>query len=144
MAEVNFDKATASNESGTLARLWRKILIETGVISGISFLINRYLTRNDPTDGRSITVKKKNRSTLKSDISATQMSFKMFVDLMFNFLGAEKLDIIVKVSWRNKKVTTHSVAISPSSANEDPVEKPKEENNGSSSDSIGSGNENNT
>lgn len=122
--EVNFNNKPANTESGILAMLWRKILIESGILPGITFLINRYLAR---TKTESDTIKKKNRSTLISDITATQMSWKTFTDLLFSLLNVKKVEFIVKVHWETR-VTTHSATVLPSSVNnEDPIEKIKEE-----------------
>lgn len=122
--EVNFNNKPANTESGILAMLWRKILVESGILPGITFLINRYLAR---TKTESDTLKKKNRSTLISDITATQMSWKTFTDLLFSLLCVKKVEFIVKIHWETK-ITTHSATVLPSSvSNKNPIEKIKEE-----------------
>lgn len=128
-AEVKFTKETAQTESGILAKLWRNILRETGILPGITFFINQYLERNKTT---SATIKKKNRSTLITDITATQMSWKTFTNLLFSLLNVKKIEFIVKITWPTRE-TAHSVTVLPSNIEEDPIEKIKEEQNEKSS-----------
>ena len=121
--ELDFSKKTSTTETGTLAKLWRKILVESGIMPGITFLVNRYLAR---TKTDSSMLKKKNRSTLLTDISATEMSWKSFVDLLFNFLNVKSVEFIVKIKW-NSRETSHSISVLPPERFENPIDKLKEE-----------------
>lgn len=130
--ELDFSKKTSTTETGTLAKLWRKILVESGIMPGITFLVNRYLARTK-TDSNML--KKKNRSTLLTDICATEMSWKSFVDLLFNFLNVKEVEFIVKIKW-NSRETSHSVSVLPPDRFENPIEKLKEEQKNEKANSV--------
>lgn len=133
MSDLKFDKQISNNESGVLAKLWRKILIENNLENALPLLINMYIKNNDETDGRSLTVKKKNKSTLTSNITATDMTFKTFLDLVFRLLKVTKIDISVKLTFSNGRETTHSVSAIP--ANNQQLDK--ETDLGEEHDNIG-------
>ena len=65
--DTKFDKSVSNNESGVLAKLWRKIISENNLLPQIGMLINKYLDE-DETNQRVQAYKKKNRSTLTENI----------------------------------------------------------------------------
>ena len=96
--DTKFDKSVTNNESGVLAKLWRKIISENNLLPQIGMLINKYLDE-DETNQRVQAYKKKNRSTLTENIFASEMSIKVFLYLIFKVLRAKKIDISIKVKF---------------------------------------------
>lgn len=111
MSDINFNKPPNKNESGVLAYLWRKILLENNLMPSLGMLISRYIKEQDITAGRVSNLKKKNKTTLVNNIGAQEMTFKTFLDLIFNFLKVRRLDISIKLTYHNDKTSEHSVSI---------------------------------
>lgn len=135
--EVDFSKKTSTTETGILAKLWRKILVESRIMAGITFFVNRYLAKTK-TDSNML--KKKNRSTLLTDISATEMSWKSFVDLLYNFLEVKEVEFIVKIQWDSRE-TIHSIKVLPPDRFENPIDKLKEEQKNGKASTAGNSTE---
>lgn len=111
---ININKPPNKNESGVLTVLWRKILVENNLMPAMGLFVDRYLKKYDSTGSRVSNAKKKNRSTLITNISAPEMSFKCFIDLLFNFLRCKRLDISIKITHENGKTSIHSVSVDSS------------------------------
>lgn len=105
------EKPVSNSESGILAAIWRKLIKDNGIVNALHLLVNRYITDTDPTKGRVKNIKRRNKSTLISNICSSEMTFKTFIDLIFNLLRASKLDIHVKVTFANGKSIHTNVAI---------------------------------
>jgi hypothetical protein len=112
MPEKDALKPLASTEGGALARLWRKIMTDTGMWSRSESLITQYLTRPD-TDQNNNTVfdKRKNRSTIWSNIIAEDMTIKTFFDLLFNVLCIKHLRITVEITSFTNVKSSHSIDV---------------------------------
>lgn len=121
MSDVNINKPPNKNESGILTVLWRKILTENNLMPAIGMFINRYIKQYDSSLSKVSNVKKKNRSTLITNITAPEMSFKCFIDLVFNFLRARRLDISIKITHENGKTSTHFVSVDSSLTKDQPI-----------------------
>jgi hypothetical protein len=110
MSDIKFDQVSRS-EGGTLAKLWRKILEENNYLPAIPFLVNRYIRTTNEMSNRVTDVKRKTKSTLIANITATDMTFKTFTDLLFNFLRVKRIEITVKVTLPNDTVREHSITV---------------------------------
>lgn len=115
--DAKFDKPVSSNEPGVLARLWRKIITENNLTHNLNMLINRYL-ENSSINQRVKNLKRKNRSTLIDNITASEMSIKTFLYLIFRLLRAKKLDISIKVTFPNGRESIHGISIDGSYYND--------------------------
>lgn len=73
--------------------------------------MDRYLKVQDQEVGSIPGVKKKNKSTLIANVTASEMTMKTFVDLVFRFLRARSLTISIKVTFHNGKESVHSVSV---------------------------------
>ena len=51
------------------------------------------------------------RKTLIANVTASEMTMKTFVDLVFRFLRARSLTISIKVTFHNGKESVHSVSV---------------------------------
>lgn len=123
MSDYKLDKPVSSNESGVLAKLWRKILKENNFMPALDLLVKRYLDTNDILKGRNKNHKNKTRSTIIANIAATEMTFKTFLDLVFNLLRAKRLDISIKVTMQSGKTSTHSISLT----NDDMAKLPEDD-----------------
>ena len=131
MANINVDaKPVATNESGVLAGLWRKILHENGLVNNIDYLVNKYVSRVKGVSS-SKTEKFKSRSTIVADITARDMTIKTFLYLIFNFLQARNVVITIDITFPNGETRTHSLPISynKESNSEEVIEKTEDKEN---------------
>lgn len=115
--DTKFDKPVSSNEPGVLAMLWRKIITENNLTHSLNILINKYLESNT-INQRVKNLKRKNRSTLIDNITASEMSIKTFLYLIFRVLRAKKLEISIKITFSNDRETIHGVTIDGSYYND--------------------------
>lgn len=116
--DININKPPNKNESGVLAALWRKILIENNFMPALGMLVSRYLKDQEAKEGRVKNLRKKNRSTVVNNIAATEMTFKTFLDLIFNLLKVKRCDISIKLTYHNGNTSTHSVSVDSVSSDE--------------------------
>jgi len=93
---------------GALAQLWRNIVKDTGIGNNIGYLITRYVKRNSPD---SKTIKRRTRSTIEADISASELTWKKFTHILFEFLGVVRMDISVKLTYSRGNSTLHTVGV---------------------------------
>lgn len=111
MSDFKFDKPIDNNESGILAKFWRKIVLENNYEPSLGLLVKRYIDTNDFLAGRIENHRKKTKSTIMSNICASGMTFKTFLDLVFNLLRAKKLDISIKLTMASGRESIHSLSI---------------------------------
>jgi len=105
-----FKKKTNNSPQGTLANLWRKILRDRELDKAINYLVTRYVDKNS---GSSERLKKKTRAAITADITAPDLSWKKFTNLVFNYLGCVRMDISVKLTFANGESSVHTVGIKP-------------------------------
>lgn len=111
MSKIEFDDNVSSKEGGALTALWRAILKENNFIYAIDVMVNKYVRKTDMLQGRSIHVKRKTRSSLINNITAGEMTFKTFLDLLFNFLAVRKVTITIMLTHANNDESIHTIAI---------------------------------
>lgn len=122
--QIKVQKNVSKTESGVLAKLWGKILSETGMDNSLELLVNRYVNKSN-----SIKVgKRKTKSSLIKNITATGMSWKTFLDLLFDFIGVLKVDVSVKLYYRTGDTSVHTVTVE-NLATVSELDKDKEDNN---------------
>ena len=46
-------------------------------------------------------------------MTSPEMTFKVFVDLIFFFLGAKKMSISIKLTYPNGEESVHSINVTP-------------------------------
>jgi len=111
MAEVKIDSPLSKKEGGVLAGLWRKIIHDIGYDRHLDYLVSRYIAKTDKMSGRVQNVRRKTKSSLIKNISSSEMTFKTFLDLLFNYIGVRKVDISIKLSFYNgeERITSMSV-----------------------------------
>ena len=116
---TKFSMEVSKTEAGALAKLWKKIIVETGMVNSLDHMINRYSRRSSTMKAGKI----KTKSHITKDINSSAMSWKTFTDLLLNFVGVLKFDISVKLYYRNGDTSLHTMTI----IKNDNVEKEKED-----------------
>lgn len=107
-----FEDEVSNTESGVLAKIWRKILIERRITPSLGLLIDRYLQdQHLNEDNLAKNVKKKNRSTLISNITAKEMTIKTFLDLLRNLLKVKRLVIHIEITTAGGETSVHSLSV---------------------------------
>lgn len=104
------DNKTDATEGGILAKLWRVILKETKKKEIILMLINSYYKRESERDSSLPSVHKvKSRSQISSNVYASSMTFKVFIDLLKNILCVKHVRLNIELTWADDSVSDHSV-----------------------------------
>lgn len=112
MPEKELDDPVANTEGGGLAKLWRKILNETGMRYRLEALVTQYLTRPDNDQNNSTVFdKRKNRSTIWSNILANDMTIKTFMDLIFNVINIRHVKLTIELTDFINKKSVHNIEI---------------------------------
>lgn len=112
MTDINLNNETSNNESGVLAKLWRKIIDDKHLKDALPYFVSRYIKGYSITSGDVKSIKRKTRSTIVNNICATEMTFKTFLDLIFNFLCMKKVDITITLTAHNDETSTHTISLS--------------------------------
>ena len=97
-------KNIKSNEDGILAKLFRKVIIETGFINSINYFINRY-------NG------KKSRATISRLILDGEMTWNSFTFLIITILKAKSIELLVSINKYGKTFSS-SIVIKQNDYNE--------------------------
>ena len=106
-----FKDPVSNKDSGVLAKLWRKVILESRLENSLNYLADRYVKRSEPMSSRVATVKRRTKSTVMKNITDGDMTIKTFLDLVFSLLGAKKLTISIKITYPNGTESVHSVPI---------------------------------
>ncbi len=92
-----------ANSSGLLAAFFRKILIDTNMVSNINRLVKRHA------------ILVKGGGTLASNnlklVTASSMTFKTLMYLLFNILRVKQVDITFKLTMPNNKVDEFTLTV---------------------------------
>ena len=108
-----FGKNPNKTEGSILTNIWRGLLKELDLVSvsKIYRLIDVYMTRHKANDKGSISIRSKNRTSITNDMSADAITWKTFLNLIFNVLRVKKMDITITIHHENKTTTTYSTTI---------------------------------
>ena len=109
MSDINFNKPISKNESGVLAALWRNIIKTNNLTHALDYLVLKYVNRSGKESGDNIRLK--NKSTLLANITAPEMSIKVFFDLLFNYICVKKVSFTVKLTFVNGDESVHTVNV---------------------------------
>ena len=114
--KIKFDPLDNNKEGSILVKLWRNILTETNYINAIEYLVNRYANKGSSSVKM---VKKKTKSSMIKNVTSTEMTWKTFIDLIFNILNVKKMTISVKLQYPNGKESIHSVVVEDTNVKHD-------------------------
>lgn len=107
--------SVARSEGGLLALLWRKAIKENNLDKALMHLINGHVNKEisklvkDKEDASKVTVSTL-RSAVVNRVTATNMTVKTLVDLLFNVLNVKRLDITITLTHANNRTSTHTVS----------------------------------
>lgn len=117
-----------NKEGALLSKLFRKIVTELSLINRIHFLIDRYTKVAVGSDVKA--VKRKTRSSLVNNIVADEMTWKTFMDLMFNLLRVKKCKFTVELTHQNGVVSKHDLMVVKDTSTDDKDDSKDEKNDG--------------
>ena len=101
-------KSIPKTEGGILVRLWRNILVESNMIHGINTMVTRYINAGK----NSIAAKNsKTKSSIEKNISSDNMSWRIFVDLLFNVLKVKRMHITITLTFPNGTSTVNHLVV---------------------------------
>jgi len=98
-------------EGSVLATLWRNVLKETNMLPALDYYVDRYVNNTKGMESRVKSVKRKTKSTMMKNVTANDMTWKTFLDLMFNFIKVKKIVISIKLTHANGEDTIHNVTV---------------------------------
>lgn len=96
------------DSGGILSKLFRKIMIETGLVNAVDSLVESYL-RDSKEQSRTTGLAPKKRSQIQTSIKEEDMTWKSFIDLVINLLRVKKMVITIELYHTETRVTTHKV-----------------------------------
>jgi len=102
-------KPISQKTGGILSALWRQVVEGKHLKPVLPILITKYLDKNVEINSRN--VKRKAKATLRANIAAGSMTWAVFSNLIFRFLGAKKLSITIKVTTANGDESIHYVTV---------------------------------
>ncbi len=109
MADIKLGDNIAQNEGGILTKLWRNVLKDNNLEPALSYFVTRYVTKSNKIDSEN--VRRKTKSSLINNITASEMTWKTFTNLIFNVLLVKKMSINIKLTMPNGDTTFHNVLI---------------------------------
>ena len=98
----------ANTEHGVLTKLWLIILRDKGYLNIMRQLITRYVNNTNLTSN--ITAKK-TKASITADVTAPEMTWKKFLNLLFNVLQVKKLVITIKIVGEDDTESYHSITV---------------------------------
>jgi hypothetical protein len=105
-----FDQPSSNSEGGMLATLWKKYMVENRLRSSLGVLINNYL-KKESKKGSSSDYKTKQRSVISANATASELSWKNFIDVMMNLGTAEEMVLNMRVDRGRGRISLHSIRV---------------------------------
>ena len=110
----------ANTEHGVLTKLWLIVLRDKGYLNIMQQLITRYVNNTNLTS--KVTVKK-TKASITADVTATEMTWKKLLNLLFNVLQVKKLVITIKIVGEDDTESFHSITVPNPNKKEDSDER---------------------
>lgn len=110
MDNLDPDKLSSRKEGAVLVKLWRIIIRDNNYTYAIPRMVTRYINKNTKHNAMS-SVKMKTKSSLKKDILSSEMTWKTFVSLIFDFLRVKDMVISIKLIHASGDESVHSMRI---------------------------------
>lgn len=111
MSIIKFTDNIPKTEGGVLARLWRNILRENNLLPKLDYLVLRYVRKTDLMTDRVQAVKRKHKFTLTKNLTDTEITFKTFLDLLFNLLEVKQVNFTVSLKFANGEKSVHTISV---------------------------------
>lgn len=121
---LNEEKSGADRARGLLARLFRLILWENN-FNGIKWAQHMERLLDDPRRGLSRHTKERGilKGNLNKELRDDRMTWNVFFGKALPFLNPLKVRFIVQITWRNHRVTNHSIELLMDGAAADEMEE---------------------
>jgi len=108
---MKLTKRPANTPHGALAKLWRIVIRDNHLENSLGYLVSRYVELNSPSAKN---LRRKTKSTIEADVTASELTWKKFTHLIFQYLGAVRLDMTIRITYPNGKSTNHTVGLKAS------------------------------
>ena len=111
--EDKISKDVSNNTmGGVLARLFRKTLFELG-FNPIRFSkqLDNYISHTNKLASTSKYIRRETRSHVLRKLTNEELTWKVFMTGMFQFLNVKRMKVTIKLTHVNGKETEHSVSI---------------------------------
>jgi len=92
------DEIKITKPGNILAKLFRKILSDRGLIYTWQDIVNKYISENNKKG-----IKGSTTHNIKADFALTEMSFNKFIFLLKNALNVVEFSITVKIRLRGER-----------------------------------------
>ena len=86
-----------------LSSLFKTTVENLGINADLKDIINLYMKSKASANGG------RTRSSLSSDSTADEITWKKYVDLMLNLLDVEKINFSIEIMHANKTISFHEV-----------------------------------
>lgn len=106
--KIVLPKLTTHVEGSILVNLWHKILRETNYIYALEYMVAKYTAKNKSSIKAE---KRRTKSSIIKNITSDVMTWKTFIDLIFNFLNVKKMTMSLRLEYPNGKETIHSITV---------------------------------
>lgn len=106
-AELLKQPITSTSEGAKLAKLWRIIVRDLNIAKNVEYLVTRYADQGKQNSA----IKRKTKSSMMKNITDEAITWKTFLDIMFNVLRVKKMTITVSLEHESGSKTLHSLTI---------------------------------
>jgi len=118
---------TSGGEGAILGKLWRLIIKDLGFLDHLTFFVNRYVTKTGGINNRVKNARRKTKSSIITNITDEELTWKVFLDLLYNVLNVRKFTLSIKLEHANGKNTIHHLlVVKPESMEEEKDENVKQ------------------
>jgi len=104
--KIKLEEITTFQEGTILTKLWRNILHDINYINNLEYLVNRYVNKTKSSVNM---VNRRTKSSLIKNITAKDMSWRTFIDLIFNVLDIKFMTISIKLDHADGTSTVHHI-----------------------------------
>jgi len=100
------------NEGITLSELWKAIVKdEVGSVDKLDRLLANYDNRYKHKKGDTSTIKKKSLHSISMDAYSKSITWKAFVNLLFNVINVKQFRLIIELDYGRGKKKAYEVSV---------------------------------
>lgn len=115
ISEILNDPVDNNKEGAALSKLWRIIVSDLNLGKRMEFLISNYIQNS-----KNSAIKHKTKSSMRKNITDDNITWKTFLDILFNVVDIEFMTVTVTLHHKGKSKSIHTIDI---------VAEPEKENN---------------
>ena len=98
-----------AKENAQLGKLWRRIIMDLNLRTRIRKMVNEYV--RDSKNPNVNPINYKTKSSLENNILSDEITWKTFMDLLFNFLKVRSCTVTITLEHRNGDESAHSIHV---------------------------------